>query len=121
MTAAGMGASFAMVGLDKADKLASVGGAFLGLAGFALAIYGTLSDQKMNDPPQQDLMSRQAPNAVHNLIEDGIFHGPVVQGGDIGKVSFGRPASETTPPRDPSTLSQPTNPDDPESGERDKR
>ncbi|TDC55474.1 hypothetical protein E1281_12165 [Actinomadura sp. KC345] len=41
--AAGLGWHFAAVGLDRADKLASVIGAFVGLTALGVAVYGALS------------------------------------------------------------------------------
>ena len=38
-----------MVGLDKADKVASVIGAFVGLAGLGVAVYGALSGRGPDD------------------------------------------------------------------------
>ncbi|QYC39251.1 hypothetical protein Nocox_08130 [Nonomuraea coxensis DSM 45129] len=46
----GLGAHFARVGLDEADKLSSVIGGFAGLAGLALAAYGLLPAQPGNRP-----------------------------------------------------------------------
>ncbi|WP_346041681.1 hypothetical protein [Actinomadura chokoriensis] len=50
--AAGLGWYFAAVGLDKADKLASVTGVFVGLAGLCVAFYGALSDRTTNEVEQ---------------------------------------------------------------------
>jgi hypothetical protein len=44
--AAGLGVYFTRVGLDNADKLASVIGAFIGLAGLALTARGLLADRR---------------------------------------------------------------------------
>ena len=47
--AAGLGVYFAVAGLDKADKLASVAGAFIGLAGLVASVYGMV--QARRDAP----------------------------------------------------------------------
>ena len=47
--AAGLGWYFTLVGLDKADKVASVIGAFVGLAGLGVAVYGALSGRGPDD------------------------------------------------------------------------
>ncbi|GAA4231714.1 hypothetical protein GCM10022254_29690 [Actinomadura meridiana] len=43
MALVGLGAYFAAVGLDDADKLASVLGVFVALAGLAVAVYGLVT------------------------------------------------------------------------------
>jgi hypothetical protein len=44
---AGLGLYLTAVGLDKADKLAGVIGAFVGLAGLAIALYGMVADRRL--------------------------------------------------------------------------
>lgn len=46
----GLGVYFGVVGLDRADKLASVIGAFAALAGLGLAVYGMIRQQRRNPP-----------------------------------------------------------------------
>ncbi|WP_182884718.1 hypothetical protein [Microbispora sp. H10885] len=42
---AGLGVYLSQVGLDKADKLASVAGLFVGLAGLGVAVYGLVAER----------------------------------------------------------------------------
>jgi hypothetical protein len=100
--AAGVGlvVYFVVVGLDKADKLASVIGVFLGLAGIALASYGVVVDRAL---PGSTSVSTSAPPApidppggagrVHNEISGGIVHGLVIQAGSVGPVGFDVPST----------------------------
>jgi hypothetical protein len=88
---------FVVVGLDKADKLGSVVGVFIGLAALALSIYLAITDQPDSSRPSGH--EGQAP--VHNRIDGGTFHGPVVQGRDISHVTSQLP--EPTRPNDPAT------------------
>jgi hypothetical protein len=46
----GVAIYFAHVGLDKADKLGSVIGALLGLAGLTLALYGAFTSKSPRSP-----------------------------------------------------------------------
>jgi hypothetical protein len=75
-----LGVYFATVGLDKADKLASVLGAFIGVAGLALTIYGNVADRRSS--------TQDSPVSVHNQIGEGTFHGPVFQGRDYDHVDL---------------------------------
>ncbi|MFF5114047.1 hypothetical protein [Streptosporangium sp. NPDC000509] len=80
---AALGCYFIAVGLDRADKLASVLGAFVGLLGLGLAIYGTVSSHPEAAQPE--------PGGVHNEIS-GTVHGSAVQARDIeGGITFGAP------------------------------
>ncbi|TDD58313.1 hypothetical protein [Actinomadura rubrisoli] len=45
MATVGLGGYFAAVGLDEADKLASVIGVFVALAGLAVAVYGLVAER----------------------------------------------------------------------------
>ncbi|GAA4186568.1 hypothetical protein GCM10022252_18770 [Streptosporangium oxazolinicum] len=75
----GLGVYFLSVGLDRADKVASVIGAFVGLAGLGLALHGMLS------------APAQAVGGVHNEIS-GTVHGDSIQARDIhGGITFGGP------------------------------
>ncbi|MFI6743374.1 hypothetical protein ACIBI9_61755 [Nonomuraea sp. NPDC050451] len=47
---AGLGVYFRRVGLDDADKLASVIGAFVALAGLGTAAYGLVTSPKQHEP-----------------------------------------------------------------------
>ncbi|BDD73502.1 hypothetical protein GCM10023177_58240 [Streptomyces violaceoruber] len=50
VAASALGYYFSQVGLDKADKTASVVGLFIALAGLALSIYGIVEARKSNTP-----------------------------------------------------------------------
>jgi hypothetical protein len=101
--AGGLGVYFTAVGLDKADKLASVIGAFIGLAGLALAAYGTITDRRPDQPPpaENPPEATSTPGTVHNEIHGGTHHGPAIQGRDIGQVTLGTPPPQPTPPPAP--------------------
>ncbi|MEV7802461.1 hypothetical protein AB0O28_05895 [Microbispora sp. NPDC088329] len=90
IAALGAGAALAVylssVGLDKADKLASVIGLFVGLAGLAVAVWGLLPTRRQETTPPASGTGRvnHAANhdvhtAVHNEISGGTVHGPVIQ------------------------------------------
>ncbi|MEU4832243.1 hypothetical protein [Streptosporangium sp. NPDC023615] len=87
---AALGWYFIAVGLDRADKLASVIGALVGLLGLGLAVYGAVSS-----PPEavSSPSGEAEPEAgdVHNEIS-GTVHGNAVQARDIeGGITFGAP------------------------------
>ncbi|SEG57675.1 hypothetical protein SAMN05444920_103255 [Nonomuraea solani] len=50
---AGLGVYFVRVGLEEADRLASVIGVFVALAGLAVAIYGLAGGRTPEDTPQE--------------------------------------------------------------------
>jgi hypothetical protein len=104
---AGLGVYFTTVGLDKADKLASVIGAFIGLAGLALTAYGTITDRRPDQPPPVE----STPGAVHNEILGGIRLGPVLLGRDFGQIALGTPRPQPPPMPVP-----PSGPDVPPAG-----
>ncbi|WP_182897168.1 hypothetical protein [Microbispora sp. H10830] len=105
-----------MVGLDKADKLASVIGLFVGLAGLVVGVWGLLLtrqeppapasgagavDNPVDNPVDSPVdnavdsaVNRAVRAAVHNEISGGTIHGPVIQGHTISGpvVSGPRPA-----------------------------
>lgn len=82
---AALGWYFIAVGLDRADKLASVLGAFVGLLGLGLAVYGVVSSRPEEAEPEPE------PGDVHNEIS-GTVHGNAVQARDIdGGITFGAP------------------------------
>jgi hypothetical protein len=83
----GLGAYFARVGLDKADKIASVTGAFIGLAGLALTIYGIVTGSP-SQARQQPTPATRTSGAVHSEIHEGTFHSPVFQGRDFQQVDL---------------------------------
>lgn len=60
--AVGMSVCFTVVGLEKADKPASVIGALIALAGLALAVYGSLTAR--GSRPNIGLGSRSQPETA---------------------------------------------------------
>jgi hypothetical protein len=95
-----MGVYFTVVGLDKADKLASVIGAFIGIAGLSLAIYGTITALRSESPQESPSRTQAMPGSVHNEIHGGTHQGPIIQGRDFGHVDLGSPPSRSAPPSD---------------------
>ncbi|MGW3353537.1 hypothetical protein ACWDA3_60545 [Nonomuraea rubra] len=85
---------FVKVGLDKADKLASVLGLFVALVGLVLAIWGVMLARK----------SVPSTRTSSQSVADGTVHGDVTQiRGVTGSVRIGHsaprfdPGSHTTP------------------------
>lgn len=62
----GLGVLMVGVGLDKADKLASVLGLFVGLVGLALSVFGTL-------------LARRAPAARRQSVTGSSVRGGIIQ------------------------------------------
>ncbi|WP_326643591.1 hypothetical protein OG884_07750 [Streptosporangium sp. NBC_01755] len=90
---AALGWYFIAVGLDRADKLASVLGAFVGLLGLGLAVFGVVSSPPKDtvSSPPKDTEPEPEPGGVHNEIS-GTVHGSAVQARDIeGGITFGTP------------------------------
>ncbi|MFF3440322.1 hypothetical protein [Streptosporangium sp. NPDC002721] len=100
---AALGWYFIAVGLERADKLASVLGAFAGLLGLGLAVYGVVSspsESAVSSPSEGAVSSpsegagpgpEPGPGGVHNEIS-GTVHGDSVQARDIeGGITFGAP------------------------------
>lgn len=87
-SALGMGSYFITIGLDKADKLASVAGAFIGLAGLILAIYGFARGGQSDLPAEQPPAATVQREDMHNEIRGGTYHGPVLQGRNFGAIKF---------------------------------
>ncbi|MFF5261226.1 hypothetical protein ACFY4C_19980 [Actinomadura viridis] len=71
----------ASVGLDKADKWASVGGLFIGLAGLSIAINGAVRARRAPEPPRGPEPASGAGD-VRNEVR-GTVHGPVIMGRDF--------------------------------------
>ncbi|MFF4617730.1 hypothetical protein [Nonomuraea jabiensis] len=72
---AGLGVYFWRVGLDDADKLASVIGAFVALAGLGTAVYGLVTSPKQLEPQQgEPEVSASKPDSF-------------AIGGDIGSIT----------------------------------
>jgi hypothetical protein len=83
VTAVWMGIYFAEVGLGAASQVAGVVGAFIGLAGLAVAVYGTASaktDHKEPGPPP----GQGTRDVVTNTIKSSSNNGTIVQGGRVG-------------------------------------
>lgn len=67
--------------------------------------FGTITTGKPQPaapPPQPDDAAASRPPAAgrgdtHNAIRDGLFHGPVFQGRDVGAVNLNDPAPHTDP------------------------
>ncbi|MCO5996233.1 hypothetical protein [Actinoallomurus rhizosphaericola] len=76
--AAGLGAYLSMVGLDKADKLASVLGLFVAVAGLVLTVYGVFADRRAGDQTGR----RQAPAAGKRSVSIGGDSSGIVSTGD---------------------------------------
>ncbi|MEU8276570.1 hypothetical protein ACFYOK_19945 [Microbispora bryophytorum] len=111
-TAAGMAIYFYQIELDEADKTASVAGVFLGLAGLALAIYGTVTERNKHinatEPTEStpaSVSERTQFGSINNNIMGGSFFGPVTQGRDI-EVSNHRGISSRQAPLPSSNPSQ---------------
>ncbi len=84
--AIGMGIYLAIVGLNEASQLATVAGAFISLAGLALAVYGIIAARRLSTADSAD-------GAVDNVITGGTFHGSVNMAGQIGSVGSGHPGA----------------------------
>ncbi|MFG6198408.1 hypothetical protein [Nonomuraea sp. JJY05] len=98
IAAIAMGVYFAAVGLEEADKLASSIGAFFGLAGLVLAIYGTVNARPSGPPPPRPSEAGNTPGAVHNEISGGTHSGVYILGRDV---TFSSPPPPVPPPNGP--------------------
>ena len=110
LVAVALGVTFIVLGLEEADRLASVVGVFFALAGLGVSVYGVMParrgpTQSQAPPPSpagDDLTTggdRSAaplqagdgggraattrPGDTHNTISGGTFHAPVTMGRDI--------------------------------------
>jgi hypothetical protein len=72
----GLGAYFGVVGLDEADKLASVIGAFVALVGLALSGYGLVQERRGAPTPSPSPTAQQAPLAN---TQTNVAHGSATQ------------------------------------------
>jgi hypothetical protein len=101
LVAVSLGVSFLFLGLEKADQLASTAGAFIGLAGLGVSVYGLVrrpesravrgTEPAMSSPPvepspQAEPSSQAGSRHVtaerryggdHIEFRDSTFHGPV--------------------------------------------
>ncbi|MEO3812247.1 hypothetical protein ABGB17_24890 [Sphaerisporangium sp. B11E5] len=94
-----MGVYFARVGLENADRTASVVGAFVGVAGLAVTLYALVNGSRTPAPPPPD--AEDGHGATYNTVKDGTVHGPVIQGRDFhGDITLGPvpPRPEEPPP-----------------------
>lgn len=76
LTTASLGAYLAAIGLEDADKLSSVLGLFIGLAGLVLAIYTAVASRSTTPTtgagsPEHNNQSRQS-----GMVSDNRFEGP---------------------------------------------
>jgi hypothetical protein len=67
---------FGVVGLDEADKLASVIGAFVALVGLALSGYGLVQERRGAPTPSPSPTAQQAPLAK---TQTNVAHGSATQ------------------------------------------
>jgi hypothetical protein len=106
---AGMGVYFTRVGLAQADQSASVIGAFVGVAGLALSLFGVLAERRHPTSTTSDAsadpggaVAPRRPGTgsgdTRNAIKGGTFHGPVTLGRDI---TGPPPPHGSPPPADP--------------------
>jgi hypothetical protein len=83
VTAVWMGIYFARVGLNAASQAAGVVGAFIGLAGLAVAVYGAMAaktEPREPGPPQRSGTG----DVVTNTVSKTTNNGTIIQGGRIG-------------------------------------
>ncbi|GIG60625.1 hypothetical protein Lfu02_49970 [Longispora fulva] len=93
----GLGAFFVVAGLDRADKLASAIGLFVGLGGLGVSVYGLVLTRRVPPVESGQSMNKSAVGGSVNQIRD--VH---------GNVKFGPPAPSRAPATAPS--SAPTGP-----------
>ncbi|XVQ15325.1 hypothetical protein ACQP1W_23195 [Spirillospora sp. CA-255316] len=96
--AVGLAVHLASVGLDKADKWASVCGMFIGLAGLVLAVYGAVRARSAGSG-SGDMRNEFRGNAYGTVIMGRDFHGDTGHGG-TGRGGTGRGARRPNPPED---------------------
>jgi hypothetical protein len=93
-----MGVYFARVGLENADRTASVIGAFVGLTGLAVTAYGMIAGPR----PTASAPPPAGSGDTRNIIRGGTVHGPVVQGRDFhGDITLGPVTPRQDTPRPP--------------------
>ncbi|MEU6414606.1 hypothetical protein [Microbispora sp. NPDC046933] len=92
---AGTAVYLSALGLDEADKMASVIGALAAIAGIGLTLHGML--QARRAAPDSTIRSP----GVQNVISGGSQHGSVLQARDIrGTVRFGASGGSTPESRE---------------------
>lgn len=80
---AGVGAVFGVVGLDKADKISSAAGFFVGVAGLAVSAYGVILARRAAPPTQQPAPSapgRATAQGERSVAIGGDNSAPIVTG-----------------------------------------
>lgn len=92
--AAGLGVYFTRVGLDNADKLASVIGVFVAVAGLAAAVYGLIAEPKSSDGRQNGPNSPARPSASASASGERSI---AIGGDNTGIASTGDGATNTQP------------------------
>lgn len=86
---------FAAVGLEEADRLASVLGVFVGLAGLLIAIFGPALSVHTGRTIRENVRDRGV--ATHNTVSGGTIHGSILQGHEFsGPVNLGGSSSRPT-------------------------
>ncbi len=105
VTAAVMGAYFAEVGLDKADKLASVIGAFIAFAGIVLAVYGTVTagPGRSAGPGKEPGAPSDTGNVHNEILKSPISGSKIVQ---AGRYDVQGPQSAPDSPDEPGTTQE---------------
>ncbi|MEU9982254.1 hypothetical protein [Streptomyces sp. NPDC050856] len=91
VAASALGYYFSQVGLDKADKTASIAGLFIALAGLALSIYGIAEARKSHTP-----------QPTNQKVTSSSISGSNIQIGQTGgSVRIKRSSSHSTASQDP--------------------
>lgn len=98
LVVAGLGGYFAVVGLDEADKLASVVGSLAGVIGVGLSVYALTLARRVPETSSEnaDSVSTPSGDTVTNNVS-GTVHGPVFQGLDFtGPITLGSSPTDAT-------------------------
>lgn len=85
---------FAYVGLDKADKLASVFGLVVALIGLSMTIFGVAGERQDSNSSSQEA----APSSTNNRIDGTVSNSQVIQAGNISDSSVGIPPQPSEVP-----------------------
>jgi hypothetical protein len=83
VTATWMGIYFAEVGLNTASQAAGVAGAFIGLAGLGIAVYGAWAAKTGPEEPGPPPCAATG-DVVTNTVSNSINNGTIVQSGRVG-------------------------------------
>ncbi|MFI1415010.1 hypothetical protein ACH4Y0_34525 [Streptomyces sp. NPDC020707] len=80
-----LGVLFVRVGLERADQLSSVIGVFVGIVGFALAVYGVVGARNGSRPPAPiPAPSSPRREGVTNIVRGSAIGGNAVMAGAVG-------------------------------------